>query len=37
MTIYGQNLEGFKRKNNECICNGEKTELHRIKIVFFLT
>ena len=37
MTIYGHNLGSLKRENNECICNGEKTKLHRIKIVAFLT
>ena len=31
MTIYGQTLGGFKRENNECIRNGEKTKLHQIK------
>ena len=36
MTIYGQNSGGFKRENNECIRNGEKTKLHKIKIVVFL-
>ena len=36
MTIYGQNLGGFKRENNECIRNGELTKLHKIKIVVFL-
>ena len=37
MTIFGQNLGGFKRKNNECIRNGEKAKLHKVKIVgFFL-
>ena len=35
MTIYGQNLGGFKRGNNECIRNREKVKLHKIKIVFF--
>ena len=35
MTIYGQTLGVFKRKNNECIRNGEKTKLHKIKIVVF--
>ena len=35
MTIYGQNLGGFKRENNKCICNGEKIKLHKIKIVVF--
>ena len=33
MTIYGQTLGVFKRENHECICNGEKTKLHKIKIV----
>ena len=33
MTMHSQNLGGFKRVNNECIPNGEKTKLHRIKIV----
>ena len=27
MTIYGQNLGVFKRENNECCLNGEKTKL----------
>ena len=31
MTIYGQTLRVFKRENNECIRNGEKTNLHKIK------
>ena len=35
MTIYGQNLRVFKRENNECSRNGEKTKLHKIKIVVF--
>ena len=35
MTIYGQ-IKGFKRENNECVRNGEKTNLHKIKIVVFL-
>ena len=35
MTIYGQTLGVFKRKNNECIRNGEKTKLHKIKIEVF--
>ena len=25
----------YKRKNNECICTGAKTKLHKIKIVVF--
>ena len=29
-------LRGFKRENNECVRNGEKTNLHKIKIVVFL-
>ena len=33
MTIYGQTLGVFKRKNNECIRNREKTKLNKIKIV----
>ena len=37
MTIYGQTLGVFKRENDECIRNGEKTNLHKIKIVVFLT
>ena len=37
MTIYGQTLGVFKRENDECIRNGEKTNLHKIKIVDFLT
>ena len=36
MTIYGQTLGVFKRKNNKCIRNGEKTNLHKIKHVVFL-
>ena len=28
-------LRGFKRKNNECVRNGEKANLHKIKIVVF--
>ena len=28
-------IKGFKRENNECIHNGEKTKLHKIKIVGF--
>jgi len=28
MTIYGQNLGGFKRENNESVRNGENTKLH---------
>ena len=35
MTIYGQTLGMFKRENYECIRNGEKTKLHKIKIVLF--
>ena len=35
MNIYGQTLGVFKRKNHECICKGEKTKLHKIKIVVF--
>ena len=35
MTIYGQTLGVFKRENNECSRNGEKTKLHKIKIVVF--
>ena len=35
MTIYGQTLGVFKHENNECIRNGEKTNLHKIKNVFF--
>ena len=37
MTIYSQNLGGFKRENNECIRNIEKAKLHNIKIAVFLT
>ena len=36
MTIYGQTLGVFKRKNNECIHNGEKINLHKIKNAVFL-
>ena len=32
-TIYGQTLGVFKRENNKRICPGEKTKLHKIKIV----
>ena len=35
MTVYGQTLGVFKRENNECIRNGEKTNLHKIKNVVF--
>ena len=36
MTIYSQNFGVVKRENNECIRNGEKTNLHKIKnVVFF--
>ena len=35
MTWYGQTLGVFKRENNESIRNGEKTKLHKIKIVVF--
>ena len=35
MTIYGQTLGVVKGENHECICNGEKTKLHKIKIVVF--
>ena len=35
MTTYGQTLGVVKRENNECIRNGENTNLHKIKIVFF--
>ena len=37
MTIYGQTLGVFKRENDECIRNGEKANLHKIKIEVFLT
>ena len=37
MTMYGQTLGVFKRENHERICNGEKTKLHKIKIVVFWT
>ena len=36
MTIYCQTLGVFKRENNKCSRNGEKTKLHNIKIVVFL-
>ena len=36
MIIYGQTLGVFKRKHNECIRNGEKTKLHKLKIAVFL-
>ena len=32
MAIYGQSLGVFKRENNECIRNGEKTNLHESKL-----
>ena len=35
MTIYGQTLGVFEHENNECICKGEKTKLHKIKFVVF--
>ena len=35
MTVYGQTLGVFKRENNECSPNGEKTKLHKIIIVVF--
>ena len=35
MTMYGQILGVSKRENNECSRNGEKTKLHKIKIVVF--
>ena len=35
MTIYGQTLGVFKHEINECIRNGERTKLHKIKIVVF--
>ena len=35
MTIYGQTLGVFKRENNKCSRKGEKTKLHKIKIVGF--
>ena len=35
MTMYGQTLGVFKRENNECSLNGEKTILHKDKIVVF--
>ena len=34
-TICGQTLGVFKGENNECIRNGGKTNLHKMKIVFF--
>ena len=36
MTIYGQTLGVFKRENHECICNGEKTKLHKIVVFWIL-
>ena len=36
MTIYGQTLGVFTRKNIECIRNGGKTNRRKIKIVGFL-
>ena len=35
MNIYGQTLGVFKRENNKCGRNGEKTKLHKIKNVVF--
>ena len=35
MTIYGKTLGVFKRENNKSSRNGEKTKLHKIKIVVF--
>ena len=35
MNMYGQTLRVFKRENDECIRNREKTNLHTIKIVVF--
>ena len=35
MTIYGQNLGVSERENNEGSRNGEKTNLHKNKIVVF--
>ena len=35
MTIYVQTSGVFKFENNECIRNGEKTNLHKIKNVVF--
>ena len=35
MTMYGQTLGVFKRENNEYSRNGEKTILHKDKIVVF--
>ena len=37
MTTYGQTLGVFKRENNERGRHGEKTKLHKIKIVVFLS
>ena len=37
MTIYGQTLGVFKRRNNKKYRNGERTKLHKIEIVVFLT
>ena len=36
MTTYGQTLGVFKREDNECIRKGERTKLHKIKILDFL-
>ena len=35
MTIYGQTLGVVKHENNKRSRNGEKTKLHKIKIVVF--
>ena len=35
-TIFGQTKGYFKREKNECIGTGERTTLHKIKMVVFL-
>ena len=37
MTIYGQTLGVFKSKGNECIRNREKTNLHKMKNIAFIS
>ena len=36
-TIFGQTKGYFKREKNECIGTGERTTLHKIKMVVFFT
>ena len=35
-TIFGETKGYFKREKNECIGTGERTTLHKIKMVVFL-